>query len=662
VPDKARFECIDTDAIIKRDASSAGYRLINTSDPAQRPTLPPRVVADKLAFAADDHDGDGIDDDYDLCPASAEDGREPHPLDGCAADADRTRGRPIWPDVPRVVVKVDRIEITEQIHFAKGSAKIVEASRSLIQAIAQAILDNPDIEAVEVAGHADRQGGVKENVNLTKRRAQAVADALVTRGVDAKWLRSMGYGEHCPLDPAGTKEALARNRRVEFRILRRNGKELTPSWGGCDEAEKQGIRRPPPPPPVTRPRASQAAAKPKGAPDFHGSCRAAHASECETECRAGSVESCYVGAHERSHQSDPPAIAAERETLRRECDAQLFPACSQLAVSLLSDPPQDHAAALALAAPACDKGDGFGCGVAAFLLQRGCSVSPDPPKGYALARKGCAIDLEQAHEHMPGSIGDRLSCAVASRSMWWGLGGPRDRAGAYALDLRACAAGLRHACIRLAQDALNEPDLVTDRPRLVATLHDVCEQHGWNNVVEECIAAASIERPGEYTSPRLCDAGGQLECAQRCEKSDWEPCFALHVSAVYRGFFRRFDGLSPRAWVLRGLIQEARTDPYRDSRAKIDEAAADAYSKACAATVPSGCVHHARMRLEGRGTLRDPAGAATALDEWCTRGEKMACAFLGHAAATRKIPGGVAEAQRRMAQACKAGLKSACKP
>jgi hypothetical protein len=39
----------------------------------------------------------------------------------------------------------------------------------------------------------------------------------------------------------------------------------------------------------------------------------------------------------------------------------------------------------------------------------------------------------------------------------------------------------------------------------------------------------------------------------------------------------------------------------------------------------------------------------------------MACAFLGHAAATKKIPGGMLEAQKRMGEACKAGLKRACK-
>lgn len=662
LPTKASFECIDSEATIKRDATFASYRSIDTADSAPRPTLPLRVVADKFAFAVNDHDGDGIDDEYDLCPTSAEDGREPHPLDGCPADADHTRGRPVWPDLPRVVVKADRIDISEQIHFAQGSAKILDGSSSLVAAIAQAILENPDVELVEIAGHADRQGNAKSNLTLTKQRAKSVADALVGRGVDAKWLRSMGYGSHCPVDPAVSQEAFAKNRRVEFRIVRRDGRDLAPSWGGCEEAEKKGIHRPTPPSHVTRPKANKPAASAKGAPDFHGSCHSLHAPECEAECRAGSVESCYVGAHERNRDPAPAAISADRASLKHDCDAGLFPACSQLALSLLSEPPQDHATALALSAPSCEKGDGVGCGVAAFLLQRGCSVPPEPAKGYALAKIGCSIDLDQAHEHMRGSIGDRLSCAVASRSLWWGMGGSRDRAAAYALDQRACAAGLPHACVRLAEDALSDPAVVTDRTKLVATLHDACEQEGWTNKREECIALANIEKAGEYSSPRLCAAGGLLECTKKCEEKDWEPCMDLSISALYRGLHYRFDGLSPRGWVLRGLLEEAKTDHYRDSQAKFDEAAADNYSKACTAAIPSGCIHHARMRLEGRGVFRDPTGAAKALDEWCNKGERMACAFLGHAAATKKISGGVAEARKRMAAACKAGLKRACKP
>jgi outer membrane protein OmpA-like peptidoglycan-associated protein len=660
MPTGGKFECVDTEAAMKKDPSFAGFHVINTTEPAA--ALPPRTVAEKYAFPDHDHDGDGIDDEYDLCPASSEDGKEPHPFDGCAAEADHTKGRTHWPDLPRVIVKADHIEITEQIHFALGSAKILESSKSLISAIAQAIVDTPDIELVEVAGHADKQGNEKANVTLTNQRAKSVADALVAKGVDAKWLRSMGYGEYCPLDPAGTKEALAKNRRVEFRILRRDGRELSPSWGGCDAAEKHGIHQPAMPPRAARPKPIKPVAitAVKGAPDFHGSCHTPHAPECEKDCKDGSIEACYVGAHERSHSTEGSAILANRDALKKECETGLFPACGQLATSLLLEPPQDHASALSFATNACDKGDGIGCGVASFLLERGCSVPPDAGKGYELAKKGCAVDITHAREHMTSSIADRLSCNVASNSLWWGFGGAKDHAAAYAFDQRACAAGLRHACVRLAQDALSEPALVTDRAKLVATLHDACEQEGWDVKREECIALANIEKAGEYSSPRLCEAGGQLECIKRCDARDWEPCMDLYISALYRGCYRRVETLSPRGWVLRGLIEEAKTDHYKDSQAKLDEVASENYSKACSATVPSGCIHHARMRLEGRGQYRDPAGASKALEEWCTKGEKMACAFLAHAAATKKIPGGKEEAKKRMAEACKAGLTRAC--
>jgi outer membrane protein OmpA-like peptidoglycan-associated protein/TPR repeat protein len=641
---------------MKRDSGFASFHAINPDD---RPALPARTVADKYSFPPGDHDSDGIDDEYDLCPYSAEDGKEPHPFDGCAADVDKARGHIHWPDLPRVVVKGDHIEIAEQIHFAEGSAKILDSSKSLIAAIAQAILDNSEIELVEVAGHADKKGDVKANLTLTNQRAKSVVDALVAKGVSKDWLRSGGYGEYCPLDPAQTKEAFAKNRRVEFRILRRDGRDLTPTWGGCDEAEKHGIHPPPMPPRTVRPKKDKPAASLKGIPDFHGSCRT-RTPDCEKDCRDGSDVACYVGAHERSHVSEAPAIANDRDSLKKECDAGLFPACSQLAVSFLNEPPQDHATALSLAAAPCDRGDGLACGVEGFLLERGCSVPPDASKGFAFAKKGCAVDIEHAREH--GSIADRLSCEVASSAMWWGFGGAKDHASAYSFDQRACASGLPHACLRLGQDALSEPALVTDRPKLVATLHDACEQEGWDNKRESCIALSLIEKPGEYPSPKMCEAGGQLECFKMCETQNWEACMDLYISAIYKGFYRRFDSLAPRGMVIRGLIEEAKIDKYKDSQAKLDEVATEDYSKACSSTIPSGCINHARMRLEGRGTFRDPIGASKALDEWCVKGEKMACALLGHAAATKKIPGGPPEAQKRMAEACKAGLARACVP
>ena len=65
-----------------------------------------------------------------------------------------------------------------------------------------------------VSGHTDRSGSETYNQQLSERRAQAVRDALVSRGVDPRRLRVVGYGESRPIssDPAA-------NRRVELRIV-----------------------------------------------------------------------------------------------------------------------------------------------------------------------------------------------------------------------------------------------------------------------------------------------------------------------------------------------------------------------------------------------------------------------------------------------------------
>jgi len=64
-----------------------------------------------------------------------------------------------------------------------------------------------------VAGHTDSKGAEAYNQQLSERRAQAVRDALVNRGVDPRRLRVIGYGESQPISSSD-----AMNRRVELRI------------------------------------------------------------------------------------------------------------------------------------------------------------------------------------------------------------------------------------------------------------------------------------------------------------------------------------------------------------------------------------------------------------------------------------------------------------
>src|SRR6266498_996154 len=164
-----------------------------------------------------DPDGDGIIGDADKCPKEKEDGLPPDPKDGCASvdtDGDGLIGATDQcpnepetkngyqdadgcPDTPRVVVTKTEVKITEKIMFAFGKATIEPASQSLLDEIAYVVNDNPQIEYLEVAGHADKIGTEPFNVQLTKRRAQAVMAALVKRQVDPRRMHAQGYGNYC---------------------------------------------------------------------------------------------------------------------------------------------------------------------------------------------------------------------------------------------------------------------------------------------------------------------------------------------------------------------------------------------------------------------------------------------------------------------------------
>ena len=256
-----------------------------------------------------DPDGDGIIGDADRCPNEKEDGLPPDPKDGCASvdpDGDGIIGvtdqcpsepetknayqdADGCPDTPRVVVTKTEVKISEKIMFAFAKATIEPASQNLLDEIAYVINDNPQIEFIEVAGHADKIGTDAVNVQLTKRRAQAVIEALVKRQVDARRMRPQGYANYCPLDSADTDAAREKNRRVEFKIMRIDGVETGVALG-CEGAVQRGIHsdgvpktaparaelekvkeanppkppppRPPAPPPPPPPAASESATPP----------------------------------------------------------------------------------------------------------------------------------------------------------------------------------------------------------------------------------------------------------------------------------------------------------------------------------------------------------------------------------------------------------------
>ena len=113
-------------------------------------------------------------------------------------------------------------------------------SFKILNKVTAAIKANPQIEIIEVQGHADERGPERYNLQLTRKRAAAVKRYLVKKGLPRKMIRSIGYGEYCPLKQGHTEEAWEQNRRVEFIVLKINGLPtgVDPS---CKRAKRKGI-------------------------------------------------------------------------------------------------------------------------------------------------------------------------------------------------------------------------------------------------------------------------------------------------------------------------------------------------------------------------------------------------------------------------------------
>lgn len=121
---------------------------------------------------------------------------------------------------PRVEVTDDKIVIREKIQFDNNKATIRSVSDDLLAEIARVMNENPRIEKIRVEGHASADGRYEHNVELSKRRAEAVVDHLVRKGnVAAERLESEGYGPDRPIADNETEEGREANRRVEFTIV-----------------------------------------------------------------------------------------------------------------------------------------------------------------------------------------------------------------------------------------------------------------------------------------------------------------------------------------------------------------------------------------------------------------------------------------------------------
>ncbi len=109
------------------------------------------------------------------------------------------------------------VEFSDKILFAFDSYELSSTSTTNLNKLVAILNKYPDTD-IEVQGHTDSKGTVKYNQALSERRANAVSNYLMKKGVSAARLTTKGYGETAPKYSNDTEEGRAKNRCVEFHI------------------------------------------------------------------------------------------------------------------------------------------------------------------------------------------------------------------------------------------------------------------------------------------------------------------------------------------------------------------------------------------------------------------------------------------------------------
>lgn len=110
--------------------------------------------------------------------------------------------------------------LAQTVYFEDGEEELSEAALAVVDEVARYLIEHPELGRVAVEGHADERAWGPYNEELSERRAEAVTEALVERGVPAGRLSVVARGEKDPADDRHTAEAWAKNRRVHFVVRR----------------------------------------------------------------------------------------------------------------------------------------------------------------------------------------------------------------------------------------------------------------------------------------------------------------------------------------------------------------------------------------------------------------------------------------------------------
>lgn len=103
--------------------------------------------------------------------------------------------------------------VGDRVLFAVDSSTLTDAGKATLDGQAAWLTTNSDYLAI-VEGHADEQGTREYNLALGARRANAVREYLVSKGIPASRMRTISYGKERPIELCADEACYSKNRRA----------------------------------------------------------------------------------------------------------------------------------------------------------------------------------------------------------------------------------------------------------------------------------------------------------------------------------------------------------------------------------------------------------------------------------------------------------------
>jgi peptidoglycan-associated lipoprotein len=106
------------------------------------------------------------------------------------------------------------------IYFDFDKYNIRADQRAGLDNDARLLKENPGL-IIKIEGNCDERGTVEYNLGLGDRRAMSVKNYLIDLGISADRIETISYGKERPVDPGHNEDAWAKNRRADFRVIKR---------------------------------------------------------------------------------------------------------------------------------------------------------------------------------------------------------------------------------------------------------------------------------------------------------------------------------------------------------------------------------------------------------------------------------------------------------